>query len=126
MDALQQSVHSVLTVNQDTVVYDDVPKDAVFPHITLGAFTWVPDKNKTVDWGRVSLQLHIWSEYSGKTEVNNIANDVTAVLTAWPLSMPGFSVSEQDIEMFEAFPNEGGGYHGIVTFTAKIQNTGGV
>ena len=127
MDALQQGVYSLLTAYQDTPVHDDVSSDAAMPYITLGAFTWTRDGNKTVDWGRASIQIHIWSDYSGKAQVNNVANDIAAVLTAWPLTMAsGFSVSEQDIEMVEAFPDEGGGYHGIVTFTAKIQNIGGV
>lgn len=127
MDTLQKGVYSLLTAYQDTPVHDDFSTEIAMPYITLGAFTWTRDGNKTVDWGRATIQIHIWSEYGGKTEVNNIANDVAAVLTAWPLVVDaGFSVGEQDIEMVEAFPDDGGGYHGIVTFTAKIQNTGGV
>lgn len=128
MDALQAGVYSILTTHGlDIPVYDAVPPGAVMPYITLGAFTWTRDGNKTVDWGRATLQIHIWSEEAGKTQVNQIANDVTALLTAWPLvlSADGFDVKEQDIEMIESFPDDGGGYHGVVTFVARIQNLGG-
>lgn len=126
MNALQKGVYSILTTKQTTPVYDDVPQDAVLPYITIGAFTCKQVGSKTSDITDISLQLHIWSEYSGKAEVNEIANDITAVLTSWPidLSNDGFKVMNQDTDMFEAFPEETAGYHGVITFVAKIQNIG--
>lgn len=128
MNALQKGVYSILSTKQDTPVYDDVPPEAVLPYITIGAFTNKPGGGKTIDISDVSLQIHIWSEYSGKREVNEIANDVTAVLTAWSLDLAadGFKALAQDVDFFEAFPEDEGGYHGVITFTAKIQNLGGI
>jgi hypothetical protein len=127
MNALQKGVYSILSTKQTTPVYDDVPGDAVLPYVTIGAFTCKPIGGKTSDISDISLQLHIWSDYSGKMEVNGIANDITAVLTSWPidLSADGFNMMSQDVDFFEAFPEEVQGYHGIVTFVAKIQNLGG-
>lgn len=127
MNALQKGVFSILTQKQTTPVYDDVPEEAELPYITLGAFTDKQVGNKTADVHDISQQIHIWSKYEGKTEVNEIANDITAVLTSWPigLSEEGFNVMSQDVDFFEAFPEEVAGYHGVVTFTAKIQNLGG-
>jgi hypothetical protein len=127
MNALQMGVFSILSEKQTTPVYDDVPEDAELPYITLGAFTCKQVGSKTADITDISQQIHIWSQYEGKREVNEIANDITAVLTAWPidLSDEGFKVMSQDVDFFEAFPEEAGGYHGVVTFTAKIQNLGG-
>ena len=127
MDALQQGVYSVLSEKQTTPVYDDVPSGTAMPYITLGAFTCKNVGNKTTDISDISLQLHIWSEYSGKSEINEIANDVTAALTSWPIDLAdaGFNVMAQDVDFFEAFPEDSGGYHGVITFVAKIQNLGG-
>lgn len=127
MNALQKGVFFILSTKQTTPVYDDVPQDAALPYITLGAFTDKQVGNKTADIHDISQQIHIWSEYEGKKEVNDIANDVTAVLTSWPidLSADDFNMMSQDVDFFEAFPEETDGYHGVVTFTAKIQNLGG-
>lgn len=128
MDALQQGVYSILSEKQTTPVYDSIPSGAAMPYIALGAFTGKPKANKTVDFSRCTVQIHIWSAYSGKTEVNEIMNDISAVLTSWPidLSAQNFNVMDQDIEMCEAFETEENGYHGVVTFVAEIQNLGGL
>ena len=81
---------------------------------------------KTSDISDISLTLHIWSEYEGKSEVNGIANDVAAVLTAWPLVMTsdGFAALSQDVDFFESFPEEIHGFHGVLTMSATVQNLG--
>ncbi|MDD3157670.1 DUF3168 domain-containing protein [Anaeromusa sp.] len=126
MNALQKGVYSILSTKQTTPVYDDVPPEAVLPYVTLGAFTCKRNGGKTTDIADVSQQIHVWSAYEGKREVNDIADDVTAVLTAWPLDLAadGFSVFEQDVDFFEAFEEEEGGYHGVITFVCRVQNTG--
>lgn len=126
MNALQEEAFKLLQGKQTTVVYDDVPQEAKLPYITFGAFTCKQSGNKTVDISDISLQIHVWSEYEGKSEVNEIADDVIAVLTAWPidLSTDGFTVLSQDVDFFEAFAEDVGGYHGVITFVAKIQNIG--
>jgi hypothetical protein len=127
MNALQKGVFGILSTKQTTPVYDDVPEGAVLPYITIGAFTDKQTGNKTADIHDISQQIHIWSQWEGKKEVNEIANDVMAVLTSWPidLSADGFNMMSQDVDFFEAFPEETFGYHGVITFVAKIQNLGG-
>ena len=127
LNALQKAIYSALTQYQTTPVYDDVSESAAPPYITLEAFTCKANGGKAVDISDVSLQLHIWSQYNGKAEVNEIANDIINVLTAVPLdlSADGFRVMSQDIDFFEAFPEDEYGYRGVLTFVAKIQNIGG-
>jgi len=126
MAALQKAVFGILSTKQTTPVHDDVPPNAKLPYITFGAFTCKQTGSKTVDMSDISLQIHVWSEYEGKKEVNEIANDITAVLTAWPLDLSddGFNAMSQDVDFFEAFQEETTGYHGVITFVSKIQNTG--
>jgi hypothetical protein len=148
MNALQKGVYSILMSKQEgniIPVYDDVPEYQLdidgnplldeegspipvkLPYVTLGEFTYKRNGTKDTDIGDASQQLHIWSEYKGKKEVNQIADDLTAILTSWAidLSDDGFKVIEQDVDFFEAFPEEVAGYHGVITFTSKIQNLGG-
>jgi hypothetical protein len=130
LTALQKALYGLLTEKQIapiTPVYDEVPEDAVLPYITLGAFTCKPNGAKgNTDISDVSLQLHIWSEYSGKLEVNGIAEDIITIIENFKidLSVSNFEVTSQAYDMFEAFPEEIAGYHGVVTFVAKIQNLG--
>lgn len=125
--AFMGEVYRVLSTYQDTCpIYDKVPANAPLPYATIGEFTYRQVGSKDADIGNISLQIHIWSIYNGKSEVNEIADDVTQVLTSYPLdlSQSNFSVAGQDVDMFEAFADSIEGYHGILTFIATVQNLG--
>ena len=70
------------------------------------------------------MQIHGWSNYSGKKEINEIINDVSTVISSIrpDLSADDFCVIFQDVDFLEAFPEEIHGYHGVVTMIAKIQD----
>ncbi len=125
MMALQTGLFSLLSAGQTTPVYDDVPEDAVFPYITIGAFTCKRVADKTSDIWDASIQLHIWSNHNGKAEINAVADDITTVVSSAAIEAPGFAVISQDVDFFEAFPEEEFGYHGVLTIVVTIQNTGG-
>ena len=127
MTALQTGLYELLSAAQTTPVYDDVPENAACPYITIGAFTCKRLADKTSDIWDASLQLHIWSSYNGKAEVNKIADDITTVLSsAIPdLSGENFAVLLQEVDFFEAFPEAEFGYHGVITVITTIQNLGG-
>lgn len=124
--AFQKALYDKLTAHQTTPVYDEVPKDAVAPYVTMGEFTYKPVGSKDVDSGDATLQLHIWSDYNGKAEVNSIANDLVQVISAVTLDMSasGFNSVSLDIDFFEAFPEDPEGYHGVLTIVGKTQNVG--
>jgi hypothetical protein len=125
MTALQTGLFSLLSAGQTTPVYDDVPGDAAFPYITIGAFTCKRVADKTSDIWDASIQLHIWSNHNGKAEINAVADDIATVITSALIEAPGFAVISQDVDFFEAFPEDEFGYHGVLTFVVTIQNTGG-
>lgn len=124
LNSLQTKLYEILKTYQTTDVYDSVPENAIMPYITIGAFTCKPNGAKNTDISDVTTQLGIWSEYKGKAEVNEIANDIIEVISAveMDLSADGFKVMDQDYDMFESFEVEENGYHGVVTFVAKVQN----
>lgn len=124
LTALQTAVYAILSQGQTTQVYDDVPKEATLPYITLGAFTCKQNGDKTQSIWDVSLQIHGWSDYSGKKEINEILNDVSTVISSIrpDLSADNFCVVSQDVDFLEAFPEETYGYHGVITMIAKIQD----
>ncbi|SEJ60270.1 Protein of unknown function [Propionispira arboris] len=124
MVAMQTALYALLTQGQTTPVYDDVPDEAKLPYITLGAFTCKQNGDKTASIWDVSIQIHGWSEYSGKAEINEILDDVSTVISSVnvDLSAANFCVIDQDIDFVEAFPEEIAGYHGVITVIAKIQD----
>ena len=125
--AFQTAMYALLTAGQTTPVYDDVPEDAVLPYVTFGGFTAKQSGTKTTNCWDISQQIHIWSEYQGKKEVNSIADDVSTVLSSvmLDLSAAGFKVIAQDVDFCEAWEEDDGGYHMAITFVAKVQDLGG-
>ena len=122
---LQKALYQVLINYQTTPVFDDVPDDIEIklPYITLGAFTCRTNGTKINDITDVSLQIHIWSEYQGKKEVNEIANDIICVLGSVKLVLEDdFKMLAQEITMFESFEEEETGYHGVITLDCRIEN----
>lgn len=125
----QTAVYALLrSHDQNKPVYDDVPHDAKFPFYTLGAFTAKQAGSKTTNCWDLSQQIHCWSDYHGKKEVNEMADDASSLLTAYKLNLTasGFDVISQDVDFFEAFEEEEGGYHGVITFIARVQDKGSV
>lgn len=125
----QTAMYTLLTSYGQTVpVYDDVPPEAACPFITLGGFTCKQNGAKGLSSWDISQQIHIWSEYQGKKEVNSIADDVSSLLTSYKLDLATshFNVLSQDVDFFEAFEEEEGGYHGVITFVAKVSDLGGI
>lgn len=124
--AFQTALYTLLKSYRQTVpVYDDVPANAKLPFITLGGFTSKQVGSKTTNCWDISQQIHLWSDYNGKKEVNEMADNVSSLVTAYKITLSGFDVTSQDVDFFEAFEEEEGGYHGIVTFIARIQDLGG-
>jgi hypothetical protein len=125
INALQKSIYEILTTKQTTPVYDSIPKDAVFPYIIISDYEFDIGGSKNVDICKVTFELEIWTKYEGKAEVNSIAEDMTNVLTAWPidLSAENFNVLSQSVKGGKG-ARQDGYFYGIVYFTAEIQNLG--
>lgn len=127
----QDGLYLLLTgYGQSVPVYDDVPEDAVRPYITFGGFTCKQNGSKDSSVWDISQQIHIWSEFHGKREVNLVANDLSSLITCPEykinLAASHFNVLSQDVDFFEAFEEDPNGYHGVLTCTAKIQDLGGI
>lgn len=124
LNALQKALYSVLTTNSQTPIYDDVPKDVSYPFVTFGLFTSKPGGGKVTDLSSVTITLNIWSEYSGKSEVNAIAEELIEIIsTNKPnLREEDFSLISIEYDMLEAFPEAEDGYRAAVTFVSRIQN----
>ena len=75
-------------------------------------------------FAQVTVQINIWSTYKGKFEINSIANRVIVLLQTKQidLSEDEFLAVRQQVDFFEAYPEEETGYNGVISLIMLIQN----
>lgn len=124
LNALQKALISFLTVNEKVPVYDYVPETAKPPFMTIGAFTCKEAGTKYEDMVEVNVQLNIWSTYKGKFEINSIANRIIVLLQTKQIDLSGeeFLAVRQQVDFFEAYPEDETGYNGVISLAMLIQN----
>jgi len=125
LNILQKKIYEILRDKQTTDVYDCVSSDATFPYIAFSDYEYEIDGSKTSAIFTITLEIEIWSDYAGKFVINGIAEDVIAVLTAWPvdLSVDGFNVLSKDVKS-GAGRRQDELFYGVVRFVAKVQYIG--
>ncbi len=123
-NAVQKALLLFLRANVDIPVYDYVPEEAKLPFITLGAINVQDQSTKAEDMTHVSIQIHIWSHYKGRYEINILAEELMQLLTKEQLDLGSerFCALSQSIDFYETYPEEDNGYSGILTFEMTIQN----
>lgn len=126
INPLQTAIYNILKEKQETPVYDKLPTKYTFPYILISDYEYELGGSKTTDITDITFELEIWTEYRGKTQVNEIAEDIITVLTAWPidLSAHGYRVTSKDAKGGKG-ARQDSYFYGIIYFTAKIQNLGG-
>ena len=123
-NAITQAVAAVLKKSVSIPVYDNVPPRASYPFITLGSFNVKDTGAKLLDKMQVTVQIHIWSTYRGKREINALADQVINALASnqIDLSKDNYNVFSHWVDFFEVYPEDEHGYNGIVTPMLDIQN----
>lgn len=105
-------------------VYDFVPEDAVLPFVTLGNINVEDKSTKSEDIVHLTVQIHIWSTYRGRYEINSLAETIINALSSiqLDLSEEEFFSNAQGVDFYESYPEEESGYNGVITFEMLIQN----
>lgn len=126
-NALHKALLRFLKEKLTVSVYDYVPADAKLPFVTLGAINVEDKSTKADDLTHLSIQIHIWSNYKGRYEINSLAEKIINLLaeSQLDLSADGFYVNAQGIDFYESYPEEDSGYSGVLTLEVLIQNLEG-
>ena len=105
-------------------VYDFVPEDAALPLVTLGNINAEDKSTKSEDIIHMTVQIHIWSTYRGRYEINSLAERIINVLASvqLDLSEEDFYSNAQGVDFYESYPEENSGYNGVITFEMLVQN----
>jgi hypothetical protein len=103
-------------------IYDEPPKAATYPYITLGESRLSDFSTGTEEGEEHQLTLHAWSHQGGHREAHLIAGALLQALDDAPLSVTGHTLvnlrfSVADIRR-EA---DGRTYHAIVRFRAVTE-----
>ena len=72
-NAVHKALVAFLRNHTGLAVYDYVPQEAVLPFITLGTMTVQDKSTKIDDMTNLSAHIHIYSNYKGRYEINNLA-----------------------------------------------------
>lgn len=131
LNALQQAVYSLLT--DETIdwspripVFNDIPDQTLAPYIITGVSTKIiKDGSKDLDTATYEMPLFIYSKQNGTKELNEIADDVTGIISSYLLARglkdTDFKLLAAEITEFASQPESTAGYEGWLILTAKIQ-----
>lgn len=131
LNLLQQAIYKLLT--DETIswspripVFNDIPEKAQAPYIITGVSTKiVKDGSKDLDTATYEMPLFIYSKQSGTKELNEIADDVTGIISCYLLAKGlndnDFKLLSAEITEFISQPESTAGYEGWLILTAKIQ-----
>lgn len=127
--ALRAAIHDALASDGTLTsllggpkIYDEPPKGAAFPYVTLGEARvndWSTDEEPGAEH---QLTLHAWSRQGGHREAHMIAGALLQALDDAPLAVPGhhlvnlrFAVADVRRE------SDGRTYHALVRFRAVTE-----
>jgi hypothetical protein len=127
--ALRAAIHDALiadaaltTLLGGPKVYDEPPRAAAFPYVTLGEARVADYSTGTETGEEHQLTLHAWSRQGGQREAHLIAGALLQALDDAPLTLSGYALvnfrfSVADIRR-EA---DGRTYHALVRFRAVTE-----
>lgn len=126
-NALHKALIKFLKENIDAAVYDYVPDEFKLPYVTLGAINVQDKSTKMDDLTHLSVQIHLWSGYKGRYEINVLAENIINLLSNNQLDMEedGFYSNAQGVDFYESYPEDDDGYHGVISFEMLVQNIEG-
>jgi len=103
-------------------IYDDVPEDAEFPYISIGAVAIRSRHADCLDLVEVTFQLDVWSRAAGLEELSEISEAVCAALHDADLELEThaciYLLHEQTHEMYDP---DGETTHAVLSFEATIE-----
>ena len=112
-----------IEANTDYTVYDAHPENAVFPYVTMGEITARDWSDKSADGTEVHSTIHIWSQYQGKKEVEEMSDAILQALTSSNLDLgPNFRASFDRLDSYNLIIDlDGVTRHGILIIKYLIE-----
>ena len=112
-----------IEANTDYTVYDAHPENAVFPYVTMGEITARDWSDKSADGTEVHSTIHIWSQYPGRKEADEMSDAILQALTSSDLDLsPNFRASFDRLDSYNLIIDlDGVTRHGILIIKYLIE-----
>ena len=127
--SLRAAIHGALKADAPlaallggTKIYDEPPRDAALPYVTLGENVVSDGSTSTESGDEHALTLHVWSHQGGHREAHLIAGAVLEALADAPLTLDGHHLSNlRFIAADVRRQPDGRTYHGVVRLRALTE-----
>jgi hypothetical protein len=122
-DAVAVAANGMLNIP----VYDDVPQGnagdaAQFPYVTIGEDIHTDMSTDTELLNLVSITIHVWSRFSGRSEVKRIQGYIYDLLNRAEITDPDYKfVSITHVNSQSNLESDGETRHGVQTFNLIIE-----
>jgi len=104
-------------------LYDHAPEDPIYPYLTYGAMRSEDISADETALSAHTVNLHIWSRYSGRIEAVTILSELTKVLETTSLDMGAAKQVSANIVYTDIFRTpDGRTLHGILRINYTIQS----
>lgn len=125
--AIAKAIVKLLRAHMDDIPITDSLDDSVgLPYIVVGDVTTAEDRVKSGKIMESKVQLHIFSDYQGKAEVDSIGERICAVFNApdtyFDMDADHFSIVNGGIESYETYEEDNYGYDGMMTLALTVQD----
>lgn len=127
-NALASAIYQLLSSHiQNIPITDHVDDSAGLPYIVIGNVTSNETKEKAERILRCAIELHIFSDYRGKAEVDSIGETICDILmddsTVIDMAEDHWDVVDGGIESYETYEEDMYGYGGTLTIKVTVQDT---
>lgn len=112
-----------IEADTDYKVFDDMPEREPYPYVVMGEMTAGDWSDKFTPGQEVSSTIHIWSQYKGRKEVDEMADAVLQALTRRALDLsPDFRAVLNRFDSYNLIIDmDGVTRHGILITTYLIE-----
>lgn len=110
----------------DIPVTDCIDESVSLPYISIGSVMTADDRVKSGTVMSCKIQIHIWSDYEGKSEVDGIAQRIAETLqaddTVIDMSDDDFAIVDGGIESYDTYEEDTYGYNGIINLSLIVED----
>lgn len=126
-NALASAIYRLLTAHiTDVPITDHVDDDVGLPYVVIGNVTSNEPKEKAQKVLHCAIELHIFSEYRGKAQVDRIGERICDVLndpnTVIDMSADHWEIVDGGIDTYETYDEDLYGYGGTLTVKVTVQD----